>query len=291
MTPHEALVLDRFLLNTTLSVVWGGSGFLAIASGLAHSRLADALRPMLLASSAVAAISAMAALPIQTAEITSGWGCAFNIDIVATVALKTDVGISTWLQAATALALLAAVWADRANLMVIVAGLALVETALRGHAAASFDPSRYPRMLVMAIHVLSASAWVGSLIPFVMSVRMTRHPALRRDAVAAMVRFSRYGHAAVALVLVTGATNVLLIPGRLSWEVSSAYQIELVAKVAAVAAMTIIAAANRYLIVPLGRNRPTTSATLLVVGAFLEISLGLFAFALVASFGLENPTA
>lgn len=291
MTPHEALVLDRFLLNTTLSVVWGGSGFLALASGLARSRLAGALRPLLLASSAVAAIASMAALPIQTAEITSGWGCAFNIDIVATVALKTDVGISTSLQAVTTLALLAAVWADRANLTVIVAGLALVGTALRGHAAASFDPSGYPRMLVMAIHVLSASAWVGALIPFVMAVRMAGHPVLRKGAIAVMVRFSRFGHIAVGLVLTTGVANVLLIPGRLSWNVSSPYQRELLAKIAAIAAMTIIAVANRYLIVPLGRNRPAASATLLYVGAFLEISLGLFAFALVASFGLENPTA
>jgi putative copper resistance protein D len=291
MTPHDALVLDRFLLTTALSVVWGGSGFMAIASGQARSRLGIALRMPLLGSAAVAAVAAMAAVPVQTAEIASGWGSALQADIIATVALKTGVGLSTSLQAAAALALLAVLWADRATLTIILAGLALAETATHGHAAASLDPPGYLRMAVMAIHVLSAAAWVGALIPFVMTVGMTRHATMRGDAVAAMVRFSSFGHIAVALVLTTGAANVLLIPGRLSWDVSSPYQIELLAKITAVAAMTSIAVANRYLIVPLSQSRPATTGTLLIAGATLEIALGLIAFALVASFGLESPTA
>jgi putative copper resistance protein D len=291
MTPHDALVLDRFLLTTALSVVWGGSGFVAIASGQARHRLETASRMPLLASGVVAAVAAMAAVPIQTAEIAAGWGSALQIDIIETVTLKTDVGIATSLQAATSVALLAALWTERAPLTAILAGLALTETAMHGHAAASFDPSGYLRMLVMAIHVLSAAAWVGALVPFVMTVQMTRHADHRRDAVASMVQFSRFGHIAVALVLTTGAANVLLIPARLSWDVSSPYQTALLAKIAAVAAMTSIAVVNRYLIVPLGQNRPLTSARLLITGATLEIALGLIAFALVASFGLESPTA
>lgn len=291
MTPHDALVLDRFLLTTALSVVWGGSGFAAIASGQARHRLETALRMPLLASGVVAAIAAMAAVRIQTAEIGAGWGSALQIDIIQTVALKTDVGIATSLQAATSLALLATLWTERAALTVILSGVALAETAMHGHAAASFDPSGYLRMLVMAIHVLSAAAWVGALVPFVMSVQMTRHADHRSDAVASMVQFSRLGHVAVALVLTTGAANVLFTPGRLIWDVSSPYQIALFAKVAAVAAMTSIAVVNRYLIVPLGQNRPATRARLLIAGATLEIALGLIAFALVASFGLESPTA
>ncbi|NEK39475.1 hypothetical protein [Rhizobium leguminosarum] len=45
------------------------------------------------------------------------------------------------------------------------------------------------------------------------------------------------------------------------------------------------------MIVPLNRNHPETSRNVLMVGAALEIALGLLAFALVASFALEDPTA
>jgi len=54
--------------------------------------------------------------------------------------------------------------------------------------------------------------------------------------------------------------------------------------------MTCRALANRYLIVPLCQNYPDASKHLLVAGSMLEICLGLLAFGIVASFGLDDPT-
>ncbi|MGO8243484.1 CopD family protein [Rhizobium johnstonii] len=184
-----------------------------------------------------------------------------------------------------------AVFAGYWRTAVALAGLAICETVTRGHAAASFDLAGSARMTVDAIHVLSATAWVGALPPFLLLVAMSRIPELRREAVVSMQRFSALGHAAVALVLLSGATNTWLIVGRLSLHPNSPYQWKLLVKIAVALAMTCLAIANRYLIVPLNRNHPETSRNVLIVGAALEIALGLLAFALVASFGLEDPTA
>jgi putative copper resistance protein D len=171
-----------------------------------------------------------------------------------------------------------------------LASLALFSVATRGHAAAFFDVQGSIRILLLAVHVLAAAAWVGALIPFIMVVRMTISPELRRDAIASMRRFSRLGHWAVALVLATGVANTLLILGHLPADLNSPYQFKLLLKIAVALAMTSLAFANRYWAVPLYRNHADLSRSLLAVGACAEIALGILAFSLVASFGLDDPT-
>jgi putative copper resistance protein D len=90
---------------------------------------------------------------------------------------------------------------------------------------------------------------------------------------------------------VTGIGNVALILGHLPWNIRSPYGAGLLFKTAAVAAMTGIALANRYLIVPFAKREPGAARRLLIVSTVIEVFLGLLAFALVASFGLDDPTA
>lgn len=142
-----------------------------------------------------------------------------------------------------------------------------------------------------AVHVLSATAWVGALIPFILLVGLSNSPEFRCAAVVSMKRFSRIGHIAVALVLLSGAANTLLILGHLPLDRNSSYQFKLMLKMAVALAMTCLAVANRYLVVPLHQKHASESRRLLMLGASAEIALGALAFAMVASFGLEDPTA
>jgi putative copper resistance protein D len=290
MTPHDALILDRFILSSATSFIWGGLGFTGVSSDPVRAQLQCWMRRPIFILSVVAATAAIAAIPIQTAELGSGWASSVETDTVLAV-LQTDLGISIWVEAATVLSLLFAAAKNRTVAGVALAGLALAELATRGHSASSFDALGLARMSMMAIHVLSAAAWVGALIPFIMLLKLSISGSLRADAIAAMTRFSRIGRVAVALVLVTGVGNVALILGHLPRNVSSPYGAGLLFKTAAVAAMTGIALANRYLIVPLANRHPGTASRLLIVGTALEVCLGLLAFALVASFGLDDPTA
>ncbi len=101
--------------------------------------------------------------------------------------------------------------------------------------------------------------------------------------------FSRAGHVAVGLVLLTGIINSWVIVGHLPVEWHVTYQRLLLVKIAVVCTMCGIAVVDRYLIVPQFRTHPGVARTALIAGAAGEIALGLFAFALVASFGLDDP--
>lgn len=127
MTPQEALFLDRFLADTSLSILWGGGGFTLLAAHRAQERLLTIMRMLLLASSSVGAIAAVAALPVQTAEIASDWRSAQQAGVLATVAFHTDVGISTAVQAATSLALFGAVLIGYGRTAVALTCIALCE--------------------------------------------------------------------------------------------------------------------------------------------------------------------
>lgn len=290
MTPHDSLVLDRFVLDTALCIVWGGGGFAYIASRLMRPHLQACMATPLLSAASIAALASVAAVSIQTAEIGSSWQSAFQLNVVIDVIFRTDVGVSTCVEVVTALAMLVAAVVRHTAAAVIIAGVALFQIATRGHAASSFDVSGIARIMVMGVHILAAAGWVGALLPFIMLVQLSRQPHLRRDAVSSMIRFSTLGHIAVALVLVTGVANIALILGRVPWDGSSPYQAALLTKIVAATAMTCIAIANRYIFVAIGRDHPDRSRQLLMAGTALEIGLSLLAFALVASFGLDDPT-
>ncbi|SQC92822.1 Inner membrane protein YebZ [Cedecea neteri] len=68
-------------------------------------------------------------------------------------------------------------------------------------------------------------------------------------AITAMMRFSRYGHLAVAAVLVTGVVNSLLILGW-TLPLESGYFRLLALKVGLVLVMVTLALINRYILVP-----------------------------------------
>jgi putative copper resistance protein D len=105
---------------------------------------------------------------------------------------------------------------------------------------------------------------------------------------SAMMRYSRYGHFFVPLLVLSGMTNVALTTGALPFPASSPYRALLLVKIALVAALVALALVNRYVIVarwaPAARMlralRTTTAA---------EIALGAVVVGLVSLFGLWDP--
>ncbi|WP_337269447.1 CopD family protein [Oryzifoliimicrobium ureilyticus] len=290
MTPHDVLVFNRFLLDTGLATVWGGGGLVLLVEGRVKQSLIMSMRLPLAVAGLLSAAAAATALPVQTAAIASNWSALERLDLMAIVALHTNVGISLVLQAMTSVGLFIAVFKKLHQVGVGLAGLAICELASRGHPAGSSDGAAFLRMGVDAIHALSATAWVGALFPFVLLLRLSQVQDLRRDVITSMKRFSRLGHIAVAVVLASGIANTFFILGRLPLNLEEDYQRKLLIKIGVAVAMTFIAIANRYLILPFNRTHPTASRRALTAGAALEVALGLLAFALVSSFGLDDPT-
>jgi putative copper resistance protein D len=139
------------------------------------------------------------------------------------------------------------------------------------------------------VHLLSAGAWLGALIPFLIVLKMVGAAEFHPHGQLALRRFSSAGHVAVALVLATGVINAGLTLGRWPTEWSSPYQLLLGLKIAAVCMMAGFAIINRYIFVPAIADRPDAAILAIRVGSLVEILLGFAAVGLVAVFGMLDP--
>ncbi|MOA31028.1 Inner membrane protein YebZ [compost metagenome] len=137
--------------------------------------------------------------------------------------------------------------------------------------------------------MLAAGYWFGSLLPLLVCLRYLAQPQSRSDAVTTLIRFSRWGHLAVALVVLTGVINSLIILGRWPLDVDSPYQRLLLFKTALVALMVMVALANRYAIVPAMSSMPQLAQRGLVLACWIEVGLGAGVLLLVSLFATYAP--
>ncbi len=285
MSPLAALALECCVNDTTLAYCWGAGGFVAaIAQGSARVRLQGALRRSLLLSSGIAAATSVAAIPLQVGTIASAWTSALMPDTVMSVALNTSSGRVMLVHSTMCVALFTATFCCKSRAAVLAAALALSSSAASGHAGETIITA-----LVDIMHVLSATAWIGALIPFLLLLQMVKRPEPRADAMQALRNFSVAGHVAVGLVLLSGLANSLLILGHPPTDLTSPYQVKLLIKIAVALTMTCLAIINRYVVVPHCGTHPRSSQRILGSIACAEIVLGILAFALVASIGLDDP--
>jgi putative copper export protein len=132
------------------------------------------------------------------------------------------------------------------------AGLIAIGMALSGHAAAA--PMVGLALLSAAVHVLAASAWLGTLLV----VLAAGIPALHRGpggegvrGTAALVRaFSGAAVVCAAVVVLTGVINASFELGTLGALWSSAYGRMLLLKLALLVPVALLGGYNRWRVVP-----------------------------------------
>lgn len=199
----------------------------------------------------VNALSAGMMLCIQGGLMGGGWADVLSSDIWLAV-LTTQFG-SVWLWQIILSVISLAVFLLKPNragavVMILLLGQIILLAGV-GHAVMADGARGVLQRINQGTHLLAAAWWMGGLLPLLACMRLARHPRWRENAIRAMMRFSRYGHLAVALVIITGVINTLLIVG-VPWPVDSRYLIMLWVKVALVAVMVLIALYNRYRLVP-----------------------------------------
>ncbi|MFW0767061.1 copper homeostasis membrane protein CopD [Trabulsiella odontotermitis] len=275
----------RFIHFATLMVAFGG----ALYSGWwAPARLRPLLsrrfRRIMRAALAVSAVSTALMLMVQGGLMAGGWQDVFRPDVWLAV-MGTRFGnlwlwqiILAWLS--LVVLLLKPARSMRFLLFLLVFQLILL--AGIGHAAMRAGLPGVAQRFNHAVHLLCASAWFGGLLPFLYCLRLTQGQ-WRQLAIDTMMRFSRYGHFAVAGVILTGIINAWLVQGTFISD--SDYGDMLLAKCALVALMVVIALVNRYVLVPRlstngGRAQQwfilTTQAEV-VLGALVLLAVSLFA--------------
>jgi putative copper resistance protein D len=129
--------------------------------------------------------------------------------------------------------------------LLLVAGALLATLAGTGHTQSEEGVRGLVHIVADAFHLLAAGAWLGGLIMlgFVLNTSSPRIDLILR-------RFSSMGYVAVAVLLATGLVNTWFLVGSVSSLTTTAYGQLLILKLCLFIGMLILAAANRFWLVP-----------------------------------------
>ncbi|PYE95487.1 copper transport protein [Rhizobium sp. PP-F2F-G38] len=148
-----------------------------------------------------------------------------------------------------AAAMVAALWSLRVRhirLRLGLSGLAFalagLAAAMAGHAATA--PPRLATVPAIALHMLAAMAWIGGLLPLLAALGGSSRPSPDR---AALLLFSRLIPFVLAVLVGSGLLLAVVQVQTLSNLWATAYGQVLLAKLAIVALLIFLAAANRFL--------------------------------------------
>ena len=260
-------------------------------------------------SLAVVVLSGAAWLVLKAADMGDvPWREVYSEDLLTTVLLGTDFGQDWIVRSALAVLLAMALIAARparasyspALAVACVLSAALAGTLVwAGHAAATPDGLGIVHIASDILHLLTAAAWVGALVPLALllgaSLTCADAPslALAREAVE---RFSTLGIISVSGLLVTGIINSWAILGSPAALVDTDYGRLLLFKVALFLAMLSLAAVNRFRLTPILQQKLNASAATdamrhLRAHTILEAALGLLVVAVVGLLGTLSPSA
>ena len=234
------------------------------------------------------ALSALLMLMAQGGLMGNGWPDVWQPAIWQAVAGTQFGGVWVW-QILLAFVALAVVWLKPrrpGRLLLVLFCAQLLVLAGVGHAAMNDGWLGIVQRTNHALHLFCVASWFGGLLPFIYCLRLA-HGRWRQAAICTMMRFSRYGHLAVAGAIASGVVNALLIQGGLSS--TSPWGRMLLFKCALVAAMVAIALVNRYVLVPRMSAGGTRAEQLIVRTTQIEIALGALALFAVSLFATWEP--
>jgi putative copper resistance protein D len=287
-----ALALCRFAHFLAAMLAFGMSAYLWL---YAPERLRLALSPVVrrlaLIASLGALITAVAWLALESASMADDWSAAIDPEAIGAVLTDTAFGHAWAAHLILAAALvLVVIFEPRARwVATAVASAALLASlGLVGHAAMQTGAEGVLHRMNHAVHLLTAGAWIGGLVPFAMCLSAYRRDDLRKDAVRAMAGFSFWGQFIVAAIVLSGAVNIALTSGRAPIPPTTPYRALLVAKIISVGIMIALAIVNRYVLAPRLKSSATALAALRLTSA-AEVALGCVVIALVSVFALLDP--
>lgn len=245
-------------------------------------------RLLLTGSLGVSAVAATLMLMLQGGLMGNGWQDVLRPSLWLAVAETRFGSVWIWQILLAWVALLTAALRPQrsAALLLTLCVAQFVLLAGVGHAAMHDGLLGAAQRVNHAVHLLCATAWFGGLLPFLYCLRLASGQ-WRKAAIFSMMRFSRYGHLAVAGVIITGIANALFIQGTLFSD--GAYGRLLLVKSLLVALMVAIALLNRYVLVPRLSRTQTWAAQGFVRTTQAELVLGALVLALVSLFATWEP--
>jgi copper resistance protein D len=283
-------VLSRFIHFTSLMLVFGGSFFLTfLARGELRKKLATQMQRVLVCSILISFISAVMLFGFEAGLMGNGWSDVADVS-TWTLVFNTHFGaVWRWELALAFLSCLAlCLDSSRNAVLLLITAAQLIGLGFIGHAAIHHGWAAAIQHANAAVHLLSGAYWFGCLMPLFFCSHFLYEAEQFNDARFAMKQFSRYGHVAVCLVIVTGIMNGLfIIPAPYHW--GALYLKLLLIKILFVFAMVLIALYNRYCLVPKIARDSETSVKKLFCLIWIEWSLALVVLLLVSLFATLAP--
>ena len=254
----------RALHLACLLAVFGASLFRAISNdvGLARTRLR---RPL-----AVAALAALATAALL--DLHGGFGT------LALVRLALLLVTSVCCVAGTV-----------PKIVALAAGAALLLFPLGGHAAQA-GPAAHAALRTAndAVHLLAAGVWFGGLVALV--PEMVPRIADRTRLIALLRQFSRLGVVAVALLLVAGTIDALVILDRPGLDWTATYVALLAIKIVLAAVMLALALTNRFAVLPALVRGEAEAAQTIPLTVLAELAAAALILCIVGVLGTLSPT-
>ncbi|WLI76047.1 copper homeostasis membrane protein CopD [Kosakonia sp. H02] len=284
-----ALVGLRFIHFAALMLIFGCALFSAwLAPHELRRVVAQRFRPLLRVCLWLVAASAALMYAVQGGMMAGGWPDVWQPMVwMAVVGTQTGT-LLAWQIILACLTLIAALLQPlQQKRLVLLVVIQFLLAAGLGHAAMRYGVMGVLQRGNHALHLLCAAMWLGGLLPVLFCMHLARG-RWQTSAIAAMMRFSRYGHLAVAGVIVTGIVNMLLIQG-LGWPWQSSWGRMLLLKCALVALMVAIALVNRYVLVPRLSLKNDTARQRFITLTWAEWGLGALVLAVVSLFATWEP--
>ena len=285
-------ILLRALHFAAVMLLTGSACYSALlAPGRYRPLLARRLNPLVKGSAWLALLSALAMLACQNVLMSGDSANLADVDIWRAVSGTHFGGGWLWeiLFSLLAVAGLLLTGRLRQQVLLLAGVLQLACMALIRHAALRDGWPGLFQQLNHALHLIAAAFWTGGLLPLLLLMREARQIDRRTDAIRTMMRFSRYGHLAVALTLLSGLINSVMIAGwPLTWH-DSRYIVLLLCKGLLVALMVLVALINRYWLVPRFRLAGSGTQQQFIHMTQLELLLACGVVGLVSVFATLSP--
>ena len=292
----DAILIVARLAEFSAEMVLLGTAWFALAfaekiDGPAFPRF---FRRVFRWAAAIVLVASVAWLDIEGGLMAGAWAEAANPGTVATVLFETDFGHMWEMNLAAAVVLLTVVmlpwrasWA-RAHL-VIVAALSVLLVATSAATGHALMHGGLIHPVNQVIHVLAASAWLGSLPALRFSLKCAQARRVQPEATRHILRwYSRMGYIAVGLILVTGCVNSWFMVDGLAALVTSTYGWVLIGKIALFLVVVGVAAINRFLIVPRIADGASGLGSL-TRNVMIEQALGLAVIVAISVLGTLPP--
>lgn len=296
ISAEAALVGCRFAFYLGALFLWGAASVCLLVPGDLQARLWHSLRGPVDVAIGLVITATLATLPVRSAAITGGWGRALDPATLQLVALQTRIGAAWCYQLGAALLLLFLAVVSRSRpqclatslTVALAAAFLLAAPVLSGHAALHGGWLQWVHRANDWLHLLAGGFWFGALYPVWRLLGHLEERDDRSSAVIGLINFSRAGHIAVAVIILTGISNTWLILGGWPSAAASLYQMLLWVKIALAALMVGIALLNRYRFVPM-IGSDARALRCLKCYTILEITLAIGVMGLVAAFGMLSP--